>query len=109
MDDACGGVFHVGECNGEKREIRKIPVTWLVQDSYGWPEPALIFVTGSMDAGTGYLPGHEQWSRTIILRTAAIDLAVALAILLAVWFLSEFWIRERASRKGTSRGTDGHD
>jgi len=67
---------------------------WFFQ-AYGWPKEVGWTLT-IMDE-----PIKKMRSMPIEWGNGAIDLAVTLSILSAVWFLCEWWIRRRAARKGT--------
>jgi|SRR5579862_60054 len=74
---------------------------------YGWPwaaiwsdvpiwkrKPAITVATGVP------FPSDMTFKNVYDARAISVDVAVALAILFAVWFLCEWLIRRRAARKG---------
>jgi hypothetical protein len=65
---------------------------WTRNSEHGWPFTVVIV------SESNYKP-DPRYERPYYLM-AAVDLAVALAILFAVWFLCEWLARRRAARKG---------
>jgi len=69
-----------------------------LQAYYGWPRYAVRKDAFFHDAYGARLARFFYGRNGITL-----DIAVALAILFALWYASERWIRRRAGRKGTER------
>ena len=60
-----------------------------------FPEMKMVYL------GNGEMLSYRTDRDKIEMTGLAVDIAVALAILFAGWFMCEWWIRRRAARKGT--------
>jgi len=88
---AAGGLIWANTRNKERAPFN------MSQYWYGWPYGAIsshehVWYVNSADSykvGAGYF---------IYVFAICVDVVVALAILFAVWYVSEWWIRRRAGR-----------